>query len=155
MLGLSAVAALSVLALALSAPAARAQDLFVANSGNGTVSRITNAGVVSKFASGFASPTGLAFAANGDLIVSNYDSGPTGLGTISRVTPQGVVSTFVASGLQNPEGLAFAANGDLFVSSQQGGFINRVTSAGVVSTFATGLSFPNGLAFGPNGDLFV
>ena len=40
-----------------------AGNLYVANTGNGTVSKVTPAGVVSTFASGFLQPFGLAFDA--------------------------------------------------------------------------------------------
>ena len=48
-----------------------AGNLYVANSGNDTVSEVTPAGVVSTFASGFNFPDGLAFDAAGNLYVAN------------------------------------------------------------------------------------
>ena len=65
------------------------------------MSKVTPAGVVSTFASGFNGPAGLAFDSAGNLYVANDD------GTVSEVTPAGVVSTF-ASGFNDPAGLAFA-----------------------------------------------
>lgn len=43
----------------------------------------------------------------------------------------------------------------LYVSVNGGGTIQQVSSAGVVSAFASGLTAPKGLAFGPNGNLYV
>ena len=78
-----------------------------------TVSKVTPAGVVSTFASGFVEPFGLAFDAAGNLYVANSDDD-----TVSEVTPAGVVSTFV-SGLSGPVGLAFDAAGNLYVTNRQ------------------------------------
>ena len=59
------------------------------------MSKVTPAGVVSTFASGFDDPYGLAFDAAGNLYVANYAN------TVSKVTPAGVVSPF-ASGFDGP-----------------------------------------------------
>ena len=67
------------------------------------MSKVTPAGVVSTFASGFDDPDGLAFDAAGNLYVAN-----AGNDTVSKVTPAGTVSTF-ASGFNDPDGLAFDA----------------------------------------------
>lgn len=80
-------------------------DLFVANSGNGTISEITSNGNVSLFASGFSNPQGLAFDSNGNLFVANMGTNITN-GFLSKVTPDGTVSTLVGSGLNFPRGIA-------------------------------------------------
>ena len=64
-----------------------AGNLYVANAGDDTVSKVTPAGVVSTFASGFDDPVGLAFDAAGNLYVAN-----AGDNTVSKVTPAGTVS---------------------------------------------------------------
>ena len=65
-------------------------NLYVANEGNNTISKVTPAGVVSPFvSSGLDEPTGLAFDAGGNLYVANE-----GNNTISKVTPARVVSAF-------------------------------------------------------------
>ena len=100
---LAPAALLALSALVLSAPrAANAQDLFVANLDNNTISRVTPGGVVSLFASGFSGAYGLAFDTGGNLFVANNNGN-----TVSRVTPGGAVSPF-ASGFSGPVGLAFA-----------------------------------------------
>ena len=78
-----------------------AGNLYVANDGNDTISKVTPAGAVSTFVSERARcPEGLAFDAAGNLYVANSDNN-----TISKVTPAGAVSTFVSSsGLDDPIG---------------------------------------------------
>ena len=118
-----------------------AGNLYVANAGANTVSKVTPAGAVSTFASGFNDPDGLAFDAAGNLYVAN-----SGNNTVSKVTPAGVVSTF-ASGFNDPDGLAFDAAGNLYVANAGNNTVSEVTPAGVVSTFASGFNVPVGLAF--------
>ncbi|MCC7265032.1 MAG: hypothetical protein IT369_21200, partial [Candidatus Latescibacteria bacterium] len=170
-------------------------NLFVARAANGAgtdVLKITSAGVVSVFASGFSVPNGVTADAAGNLYVSNYNNGQ-----ISKVTPGGVVSVF-AAGLGTPDGLVIGTGGDLFVGDRgqsrimrvpaaggtptvfastaalgiplgvtgdsqgnlyvanySGGTLSKVSTAGVVSSFASGFTQPTGVAFDPSGNLFV
>ncbi len=96
----------------------------------------------------FSGPTGLAYAANGDLFVADHDNG-----TIRRITPAGEVSTFAgAAGQQStldgtgtaarfdrPYGLTFDPDGNLIVlqlgaSTAAPAWVRRVTMGGVVTT---------------------
>ena len=102
-----------------------AGNLYVADVITGTVSKVTPAGVVSTFASGFSFPEGLAFDAAGNLYVANQNAN-----TVSKVTPAGVISTF-ASGFSLPDGLAFDAAGNLYVTNAGNDTVSKVTPAGV------------------------
>jgi sugar lactone lactonase YvrE len=104
-------------------------DLFVADSGNHTIRRITPAGVASTFAgtagsagtvdaSGraarFNTPTDLAFEADGNLLVLERGSFANGFASyVRRITPAGAVSTLFnvgdeAAALATPGQEAFA-----------------------------------------------
>ena len=124
-------------------------NLYVASSGNGTVSRVAPDGTVTPFAAGFDGPAGLAFDAQGNLYVANNFGT-----TVSRVAPDGTVTPF-AAGLSGPFGLAFDAAGNLHVANSANGTVSRVTPDGTVSTFATGFGVPAGLAFDAQGNLYV
>ena len=123
--------------------------LYVANSGAGTVSRVSTNGSVSVFASGFNEPEGLAFDSLGNLYVANY-----GNGVVSKVTSAGTTTTY-ASGLRGPQSLAFDTAGNLYVSNYQSNTVSRIATNGVVSTFASGFNGPDALVFDSAGNLYA
>jgi streptogramin lyase len=138
-------------------------DVYVADSNNYTLRKVTPLGVVTTLAglayySGsadgtnsaarFYSPTGVALIANGSFYVSDRDND-----TIRQVTPMGtnwVVTT--AAGLaggsgnvdgtgssarfRQPYGMAVDTNGTLFVADSNNHTIRAVTPAGAVTTLA-------------------
>ena len=60
-------------------------NLYVGNFGNGTLSKVSPAGVVSAFGSGFSGPDGLAFDPGGNLFVANFNNGT--ITKIAAVSP--------------------------------------------------------------------
>jgi DNA-binding beta-propeller fold protein YncE len=135
-------------------------NLYVANPGNNTISKVTPAGTVTTFvnsAQGLSNPVGLAMDQSGNLYIANTNNN-----TVSKVTPAGVVSTFVSStqGLAAPYGLAIDQSGNLYVGNVASGnnSVSKVTPAGVVSTFVNstqGLNDPDGLVVDGSGNLYV
>jgi glucose/arabinose dehydrogenase len=138
----------------LIASSVQAQNLFVSSYFNGTIVEITPGGMQSIFASGLATPEGIAFNSAGDLFVAEFGAANGNYGSIVKITPGGVKSIF-ASGLNSPVALAFNSTGDLFVDSYSSGSIVRITPSGVQTSFASGLYYPQGMAFNSTGDLFV
>lgn len=135
-------------------------NLYVADTGNHVIRRVTPSGVVSVFAgqagaagatdatgtaARFSSPRGLAFDPGGNLLVAD-----TGNHVLRRITPAGVVTTlaglaglngaFDASGINArfnaPWAVAVAPDGTAYVSDQLNRTIRRVTPAGAVTTLA-------------------
>ncbi|HND61800.1 MAG TPA: heme-binding protein [Opitutaceae bacterium] len=135
-----------------------AGNVYVADSYNNTLRRISTAGVVTTLAglpgvagttdgtgtqALFNNPTGLAIDGAGNIYVAD-----TGNSTIRRVTPAGVVSTVAGlpgiAGLRNgsgleawfsqPKALALDAGGNLYVADTGNAAIRKITPAGVVST---------------------
>lgn len=125
-------------------------NLFVANYGNNTVSKITPGGVVSTFVSGgMINPTGLAFDTAGNLYAASYSN------TVSKITPGGVVSTF-ASGLVGPEGLTFDSSGNLYAANAFSNSVSKISPGGTVSPFASGsMDHPYGVTLDTSNNLYV
>ena len=132
----------------LSGPLAfdRAGNLYVANTGFGTIEKVTPNGVRSDFASTTANRLlGLAFDSAGNLYVAAADHS---FYTIEKFTADGVHSVFANTGLNFPYGLAFDSAGNLFVANAGDNTIEKFTPDGVGTVFASsGINQPRFLAF--------
>lgn len=133
-------------------------NIYVADSGNNMIRKITSAGVVSLFvgniaggsadgagsAASFHYPYSLAIDAAGNLYLSDQ-----GNQKIRKITPAGVVTTLAGTGqvgsnngagdqatFYAPTGIIVDATGNVYVSDQGNNIIRKITPAGVVSTFA-------------------
>lgn len=138
-------------------------NVFVADSGNQAIRKITPAGVVSTLASSallgisyivsqeavFVPPTGIAVDSNGNVFVADATNH-----TIRKITPTGVISTFsgsgaagfddgagVAASFNQPRGLAVDANDNVFVADTGNQAIRKITPNGAVTTFAGNKNF--------------
>jgi sugar lactone lactonase YvrE len=139
-----------------------ANNIYVADTGNSTIRKITPARVVSTFA-GLAGSTGSANG-TGSAARFNFPSGVAvdraGTGniyvgdtsnfTIRQITPAGVVTTLAGSPLMRggangtgsaarfllPEGMAVDSAGNIYVADQDASTIRKIAPGGVVSTFA-------------------
>lgn len=135
-------------------------NIYVSDSGNNTIRKVTLAGVVTTLAgtagvsghadgangaASFNYPTGLAVDSSNNVFVSdsrNY--------TIRKITPAGVVTTFAgtagvsgtndgvgaAAQFKNPLGLAIDIVNNIYVADAEANTIRMITPVGVVSTFA-------------------
>lgn len=135
-------------------------NLYVSDTGNHAIRKITPAGVVTTLSgtigapgavdgpvatARFDSPEGLAFDGTGNLYVAD-----TANHAIRRITPSGTVTTFAgALGLSGdtdgpaatarfngPQGLTADFKGNLFVADTANKTIRKITPSGVVSLVA-------------------
>ena len=135
-------------------------NLFVADTDNHTIRKITPAGVVSTFAglagyrgasdgtgraARFDKPIGLAVDPEGYIYVADYGSN-----TIRKITPAGAVTTVAglagmsgsADGVgaiarfYNPQGVAVDQDRNVYVADAGNHTIRKITPAGAVSTLA-------------------
>lgn len=174
-----------------------AGNLYFSERGANVVRRITTAGVISTYAgtgqNGFGgdggpatsallnSPMGLAVDSAGNLYIADQVNN-----RIRRVTPAGNISTVAGNGtgtfsgdngqataasINRPEGVAVDAAGNLYISDTNNWRIRRVSTAGVITTFAGGvttgftgdggpatsaaISAPKGIAFDAAGNLLI
>jgi len=111
-------------------------DLYIADTGNGAIRKMTQAGVVTTLASGLAQPKYLACAPSGNVYVTDTTNN-----LVKKITPGGTVSTFVSSGLVNPTGITVDENENLYVADNfQIGTYAKITSTGTVSRISTNIS---------------
>lgn len=139
-----------------------AGNVYVADSTNNTIRKITAAGVVTTLAgtagsSGNTNGTGTAAKFNEPFAVAVDSSGnvfvaDTNNNAIRKITPAGVVTTLAggsgsgttdgtgtAAKFHEPRGIAIDSSGTLFVADYENHMVRKVTSAGVVTTLAGGL----------------
>lgn len=168
-----------------------AGNMYVADFYNNKIRKITPAGVVSNFAgsgtagstnatgvaASFYNPYGVATDASGNVYVADNANNK-----IRKITAAGVVTTLAGSGtagsangtgiaasFNSPMGIALDAAGNVYVADYNNHKIRKITSAGVVTTFAgsgsTGsidgsgvaasFSYPRGVAIDGSGNIFV
>ena len=137
-----------------------AGNVYVADTFNDTIRKITPAGVVTTLAgtagqggsadgtgaaARFAFPTGVAVDGAGNVYVADTDND-----TIRKITPAGVVTTLAgtagqsgsadgtgaAARFNSPFGLAVDGAGNIYVADEDNDAIREITPAGVVSTLA-------------------
>ncbi len=162
-------------------------NVYVADTTNDTIRKITPAGVVTTLAgtagsSGSTDGTGAAARFNQPEGVAVNSAGTiiyvadTGNDTIRKITSAGVVTTLAGSpgnsGTQDgtgaaaqfysPVGIAVDGSGTLFVADYEYGSVRKITSAGVVTTVggnggitANGFQNPTGIAVDSNGLIYL
>ena len=169
----------------------RSDNIFVADYGNHKIRKITPAGVVTTFAgsgvassvngtgtfAGFNRPFGITIDDLDNLYVTDSSNH-----TIRKITPAGVVTTFAGAAgsfgrvdsigtmakFKNPRGITIDHAGNLFVADTSNNLIRKITSGGVVTTFAgSGLgnidgpgisarfNYPFGITFDHSGNLYL
>ncbi len=137
-------------------------NLYIADSGNNCVRKVTPSGIISTFAgtcgsSGNSADNGLATSAllntplsvafdnSGNLYIADYSNH-----RVRKVTSSGTISTFAgttggfsgdggaatSAQLNTPSGVAVDSSGNLYIGDQYNHRVRKVALDGIISTFA-------------------
>ena len=160
-----------------------ADNLYISDSFNNRIRKVTPGGVISTVAGngsdGFGGDGGLASAASLSLPFAvavdrtgNLYIADSGNSRIRKVTPGGVISTVAGSGIEGysddgglatsaalylPLGIALDGAGNLYISDSLTNRVRKVTPGGVISTVPVSgyFSGPSGLAVDSGGNLYI
>ena len=165
--------------------------VYVADQRNYKIRKITSSGVVSTLAgsgnigsidgigteASFYNPTGIAVDVSGTIYVADQNNS-----IIRKITPSGFVTTFAGNGYTGsndstgtaasffyPTGIAVDNSGNVYVADQRNNKIRKITSTGVVTTFAgngtsgstdgfgitASFNYPTGITIDANKNLYV
>jgi uncharacterized protein (TIGR03437 family) len=126
-------------------------DLYIADTGNHRVRKISPAGnIIAVSFPGLDTPAYALADGAGNIYVAD-----TGLGAIVKRTPAGVVTQLVTH-LGSPGALALDSNGNLFFTDTKAKRISKLDTSSNFTTIADGAWIsPTGIDIGNNGDLFV
>jgi sugar lactone lactonase YvrE len=160
-----------------------AGTVYVADTNNGVIRKITSAGVVSNFAGGngpgyadgtgtaakFHEPHGIAVDTSGNVFVADYENN-----VVRKITAAGVVTTLAGTyntpgstdgqgaeaRFMSLQGLAVDSTGNVFVVDAGNRAIRKITPSGLVTTFVGGASSqqfrqPSGLTIDASGNLYL
>lgn len=154
-------------------------NIYIADTGNHTIRKISAAGVVSTLAGAvgnagssdgaginarFFSPRGMAIDGAGFIYVTD-----TGNHTVRKINPNGIVSTLAgfpslsgstdgnsaAARLNSPNGLAVDSAGNLYVSDIGNRSVRKITPGGFVSTIFNATGDLTGITINKSGSVFV
>jgi len=142
-------------------------NLYVANTGNGSILKINSGGTVTTVATGFNHPSGLVVDAQGNIYEVDEDGNK-----INVISSANVVSTLVsgtAAGFDWPQFITMDQAGNLYVTDSGHNLIKKITPTGIVTTIAgnlegganggvgtaAGFNNPRGIVMDAAGDLFV
>jgi virginiamycin B lyase len=123
--------------------------LWFTNSGNHSIGRITTAGKISHFSDPRINPgEGIVAGPDGALWFTNLSGN-----SIGRITTTGTVTVYTDPSISLPVGITVGGDGALWFTNLSG-FIGRISTAGVVTSYNAGVNGPGGIATGPDGALW-
>ena len=138
-------------------------NLYVTDSYNNRVCKITSDGSVTTFATGFNGPYGLSIDANNNLYVADTDNN-----SVCKITSDSSVTTF-ATGFNGPYGLSIDGLGNIYVADTDNNQISKITSdrnktvfagdgsSGTTNGYRTDAQFnrPEAVTFDTYGNMYI
>ena len=123
----------------------RSGNLFIADTANRAIRKVSASGIISTFATGLNLAEGVVADAVGNLYIADYidsmdDCGDEFYsGRVLKVTADGTTTTTVdaiGQGLRAPQGIAADAAGNVYVADSIAGMVVEITPGGLIKTAA-------------------
>jgi streptogramin lyase len=112
--------------------------LWFTNYDNGSIGRITTAGVVTAHsATSVDGPDAIAVGPDRALWFADVGNGGNDPGSIGRITTAGVISTFTSRTIDEPLGITAGSDGAMWFTNSGNNSIGRITTAGSESGVIT------------------
>jgi streptogramin lyase len=129
-------------------------NLWIAESGDNKIVRMTADGVITEFAipAPHSHPMGITSGPDGNIWFTENDGNKIG-----RITTSGSISQFsIPTGGSHPVGITSGPDGNLWFVESSGNKIGRISASGIITEFSvpTSNSFPYSITSGPDGNLW-
>ena len=124
-------------------------NVYITDSFNNRVLKVTPAGVQTTVVSAVTSPFGVAVDGSGDLFITAARS------EVIEVSPSGTQTTLPFTGPSNPFDVAVDRAGNVFVADTGNGRVLELAPGGTQTVVASGLDSPTGIAVDSRGNVFV
>ncbi len=121
-------------------------NLYIADTGNNKIRKVTPDGIISTVLAGLNNPGFVAVDAAGTVYIAD-----TGNDRVLRITAAGTIS--VLAQVLKPAAVMVDAGGNIWISEPTR--VSKIAAAGAFSVVADGLQSPGGLALTPDGALLV
>jgi hypothetical protein len=137
-------------------------NLYVGNSNNNSVDKITPNGHLTNLATGLFSTSAVAVASNGTVFTTNYSVNAynNAAGVLTAISPAGSISPLGTIRYDGDAGIWVSGNNDVYVTvfNQQNatGWLEKITASGTIDTIASpNLNFPCGIVRDRHGNFLV
>ncbi len=109
-----------------------AGNIYTANDGSNTVTKITPAGVATTLGSTELNPRGIVIDSTGNIYTANYGSN-----TVTKISPAGISTTLGPTG-QAPISIAIDAAGNIYTANYDNDNVTKIEPNGDVTNFDLG-----------------
>lgn len=138
-------------------------NMYISDTWNRKIRKVSTSGVVSTFATGFTYPRGIAVGPDDSIYVADQSGH-----RIRKISPAGVVTVFAGSGVagyaegtgtaaqfRSPSDIAIDAAGNVYVTDKDNYRLRKITPSGVVTTVASGFSLPQAITIDSTENLYI